>query len=303
MHRPLFASAAIALALLTSRVSVRSMIMVVAFGVALAIQAAVAGTDSSSVLTTQPAVSQAAPPAGAEDLAVDWISITVPEVGMFRAAIARPQGEGPFPVAIVLHGTHGFAREYVELAKDMAKHGVLTVATCWFSGGSGKGSRFIHSIQCPGAPEMPAAASDQTLRTLAAIIDAMHALPDVRVDRVALVGHSRGAGASLNYVLRRKNIQAVVLNSAGYPDALPAENASAPILILHGMADGPADGGSEFTSVERARGFEAALKRAGKPVEAVYYDSGKHNGIFTNAGQREDELRHIIDFLDRYLRD
>lgn len=50
------------------------------------------------------------------------------------AAVARPLGAGPFPVVVVLYGTHGFARQYIELAQDLARGGVLAVAGCWFSG-------------------------------------------------------------------------------------------------------------------------------------------------------------------------
>src|SRR5688572_19588475 len=75
------------------------------------------------------------PPAGAADMAVRWMQVRVPDLGVMVLAIARPSGEGPFPTVIVLHGSHGFAREYVQLARALAKEGVLGVAACWFSGG------------------------------------------------------------------------------------------------------------------------------------------------------------------------
>src|SRR5215203_1125584 len=53
-----------------------------------------------------------------------------------------------------------------------------------------------------------------------------------------------------------------------------------PVLMLHGTADNPADGGTEFTDVEMARSFERALSAAGKTVAAVYYEGGRHNDIF-----------------------
>jgi len=60
------------------------------------------------------------------------------------AAVARPPGKGPFPVIVLLHGTHGFAREYVRLAHDLARtSGVVAVAGFWFAGGQGEGRRFV----------------------------------------------------------------------------------------------------------------------------------------------------------------
>ena len=71
-----------------------------------------------------------------------------------------------------------------------------------------------------------------------------------------------------------------------------------PILILHGTADSPSDGGSAYTSVAMARNFEAALRTIGNPVEAVHYEEGRHNGIFDNTTQFDDEVHRIVTFLE-----
>ncbi len=91
-------------------------------------------------LGTPPIVSAAEAPAGTETLAVQWVKVAAPGVGVMLAAVARPPGAGPFPVVLLLHGTHGFAQQYVQLAQDLARGGLLAVAACWFSGGSGAGS-------------------------------------------------------------------------------------------------------------------------------------------------------------------
>jgi predicted esterase len=100
----------------------------------------------------------------------------------------------------------------------------------------------------------------------------------VRADRVALVGHSRGGGAVLQYFLAGGNIQAVILHSSGYalrPDTRAAEF-NAPILILPGTTE-PAGGGSANSHVALARDFETALRRHQKAVEESYYEGGGHN--------------------------
>ena len=78
-------------------------------------------------------------PAGTEALAVEWVKIGVPGPAVVLAAVARPSGAGPFPVVILLHGTHGFAREYVQLAQALSRGGLLAIAPCWFEGGGGWG--------------------------------------------------------------------------------------------------------------------------------------------------------------------
>src|SRR5713101_5737284 len=91
-------------------------------------------------LGTPPVVSAADAPAGTETLAVQWVKVAAPGLGVMLAAVARPRGAGPFPTVILLHGSHGFARQYVQLAQDLARGGLLAVAACWFSGGGGPGA-------------------------------------------------------------------------------------------------------------------------------------------------------------------
>jgi dienelactone hydrolase len=233
------------------------------------------------------------------------------------AAVARPSGGGLFPVVLVLHGTHGFARQYVQLAQDLARAGFLAVAGCWFSGaenpnhprgaaGSGAGVNAVGPpIPCPEVPPLGPGAYEEGLQYIDGLVQATRALPGARPDRLALVGHSRGGGGSLQYVLAIDNVQAVILHSAGY--ALRPANRAAefktPILIMHGTADGPADagGGSAISDVALARDFEAALRRNGKSVEANYYEGGGHNTFFTNSTQRDDEVKRMIRFLRQYL--
>ena len=218
------------------------------------------------------------------------------------AAVARPNGSGPFPALLILHGSHGFAEEYVGLAHDMARRGIVGVAACWFAGGSGRGTKFITPIDCSSAPPLTAAATPEARRAVDALMQVTRTLPGVRPDRVALFGHSRGGGAALHYVMSDGTAQAVVLNSAGYPRELNSRvgDIKVPILILHGIDDRPADGGSSMTGVERARSFEAALRDAGKQVEARYYEGG-HNSIFASERQHEAEVEAIVAFLERHL--
>jgi len=90
-------------------------------------------------------------PLGAARLSAEWIKVIIPGLGSSLAAVMRPAGAGPWPTVLILHGSHGFAEEYVKLAGELSRAGFLAVAACWFRGGSGEGSRFVTSISYPEA--------------------------------------------------------------------------------------------------------------------------------------------------------
>src|SRR5687767_11976163 len=116
-----------------------------------------ASTQSSTGgLKRPPIVTATEAPAGAEMLPARWVRVAVPDLGVMRAAVARPSGTGPFPAVLVLHGTHGFARQYVEWANELALSGFIAVAACWFSGGSGAGVNDVAPIPCPEIPPLGA---------------------------------------------------------------------------------------------------------------------------------------------------
>lgn len=250
-----------------------------------------------------PIVSAAEPPAGTAALTVQWMKVSAPGGGVMLLAVARPKGAGPFPAILLLHGTHGFAHQYVRLAEDLARGGLLAVAACWFSGGSGAGVQLMTPIGCPDAPPLTVPNSPDAMQRVVTLLQSVRLLPDVRPDRVAIFGHSRGGGAASQYLLNASDVRAVVLSSTGYPSELTSrvDRITTPILMFHGARNEPADGGSALSNIQMARDFEAALRLAGKPVEFVYYERGTHNSIFSDAAQYKDQVRRMLGFLRPFL--
>ena len=180
-----------------------------------------------------------------------------------------------------------------------ARSGFIVVAACWFSGSAGADANTVTPIPCPELPPLGPGEYPAAVQYVDALVHATRALPGVRVDLLALVGHSRGAGATQQYLLAHGNVQATILHSSGYalrPWQRAAEF-SAPILIMHGTADSF----GENTRIGLAREFEMALRANKKPVETAYCEGCGHNTFFTNSTQRDDELKKMTDFLRRYL--
>jgi len=254
---------------------------------------------TSGGLKRPPTVTATEAPAGTETLPVKWVRVAVPDLGVMRAAVGQPSGTGPFPAVVILHGTHGFARQYVEWAYDLARAGFIAVAACWFSGGDVGANEVTPPIPCPDIPPLGSGDYPEAVQFVDALVQATRALPGSRADRLALVGHSRGGGATQQYLLAGGNVQVAVLHSSGY--ALRPWNRAAefkvPILIMHGTADSF----GENTQFAFAREFEMGLRANRKPVETAYCEGCGHNTFFTNSTQRDDELKRMIDFLHRHL--
>lgn len=232
-----------------------------------------------------------------------------PQGRKILAAVARPKGDGPFPVVVVLHGTDGFRQRYIELAEEFAKRGFVAVAGCWFGGHYFFRGRFEPSgraphydaIACPQGPTYKwatlAATDDVT-----AIIEGSRKLPGIRPDRVGLFGHSRGGVVALLTASHRRNAQAVVASAAHYlkrrsPDTPPimvAERLAAPVLLLNGTAD-------ELVDIQELREYESTLRNLGKAVEIQIYEWGPHDLPFDQATQ-DAVFQRALTFLQKYLR-
>ena len=241
---------------------------------------------------------EAPPGLGAMD--VEWKRIETTRSGAMLAAIAKPRGTGPFPTLVLVHGSHGFAREYVHLAREIASQGFLVVAACWFRGGERGDGAVSEPIDCPDAIDMPPGPSDAARNAVNDLVSAVRSLPDARPDLIAIFGHSRGAGATINYLVHGGPADAAIVESSGYDDSYVAgaPHVRARVLVLHGLADT----GNPATAPDRARAFVDALRTAKLKPEAHFYKAGTHNALFTDREQHDDEVRRIVAFLRKTLK-
>lgn len=191
-----------------------------------------------------------------------WIDVEGAEGSRLRAAVLRPQGEGPFPLVLWLHASPGLDDDQLRWASDIATAGYVAMAGCYF----GKGSLTVSGRDpCPDAHPINGE-KQQAIKNVLALVAAGKALTGVRRDRVGLVGVSWGGNVAVLAASGAAEVQAVVsfagsLNRPASPNdgsALGAvERLSAPLLIIQGGRD-------ETVPPHVARQYEEAARAARK---------------------------------------
>ena len=118
-------------------------------------------------------------------------TLTFESAGLsFAGTLATPEGEGPFPAALFLHGSGPVDRDgnalgmamdaYRQLARGLAQVGIASLRFDKRGVGASEG-------------DLSVAAMSDLLDDAAAALDALRSAPQVDPDRVVLIGHSEGA--------------------------------------------------------------------------------------------------------------
>jgi len=238
-------------------------------------------------------------PANFKDLDVSWFEIESDLTSNILTAIARPKKFTDYPTVVLFHGSHGFAKEYIQLAKDLASYGIEAVAVCWFQGNEGQGVKFVTPVDEKTGPSIPAKSSIEAIEIFKVVLDTIGSFENIDRNKIGLFGHSRGGMEALNYLIKGGTIKALALNSSGYTRYIvdKCSKVKPSILILHGVKDLITEGGSENTDINRVYEFEASLKKSNNDVQSKYYKNGGHNSFFIDRSQYEDEVKLVANFF------
>ncbi|HVY19483.1 MAG TPA: CocE/NonD family hydrolase [Bauldia sp.] len=141
---------------------------------------------------------------------------------LMRATLYRPAGAGPFPLAIINHGSEQDAN-----ARASAPLPTFPAATAWFLArgyavliperpGHGKtGGRYLED-QGPCDAADYVAAGNGAADSIAAVLTYMHVAASIRPTGVVLVGNSAGAWGALALAARKPaGVRAVIGFAAG----------------------------------------------------------------------------------------
>jgi carboxymethylenebutenolidase len=206
-----------------------------------------------------------------------------------HAFIARPQGNGPFPAAIMIHEFYGLNESIIGKAEGLAEEGYIVVAPDTFRGSTTAWiPRAIFQVISTDA--------EQVNRDLDSVFAWMAAQPDIVPQSIGILGFCYGGRASLSYSLHNRDIAATVI-FYGSPETDPAVLAAlpGPVLGIFGGAD-------NSIPLSEVRAFEAGLQQAGVPHEVTVYDGQPHAFITSIAAVRAGGVQgqawdQMVNFL------
>jgi dienelactone hydrolase len=201
--------------------------------------------------------------------------------------VTKPDGPGPFPAVVIMHDCSGLgARSSGAPGRwtgELVKRGYAVLVPDSF------GPRgFPHGVCTDASPRRADVSPARRAHDAYAALARARALPDVRGDRVGIMGGSHGGSTTLAAMLApdgdaeplardtRAGFAAAV---ALYPSCAPGprvwQNGSgvyrpiAPLLILTGEKD-------DWTPAEPCRRLAEAARAAGAPVALKIYPGAHH---------------------------
>ena len=214
----------------------------------------------------------------------------------------KPEGAGPFPAAVLLHGCGGMTARQKTWGRDLASWGYAAILVDSF------GPRGIKSV-CQDSSLNRAYATRRVLDAYDAKAY-LSGLPFVDRSRIAVLGWSHGGGVVLNAVRAKKDdpFQAAV-SFYPYCDTLLTD-LNAPLLILIGELDtwSPAGHCKEKIPAEKAK-HEIEIKIYpgayhgfdGKVDTTVMGSRGVHRLLYDPAAAEDSKVR-VREFLGKHLK-
>ncbi|MBI5878138.1 MAG: alpha/beta fold hydrolase [Chloroflexi bacterium] len=167
-----------------------------------------------------------------------------------------------YPAVVIAHGYAGSKQVMYELARTpiyLSPDQGLFVAG--LLSGPGQAIAVTFDFTGHGANTTPLSATarlDQLQKDIGRIVQYARSLPNVDPNSIALIGHSMGAGAVVQYANQHPDIKGVISISGGATEVTP--NAPKNLLLLAGVL--------EFDSIKTAQ--KIALANAGGSSEAFW---------------------------------
>lgn len=189
------------------------------------------------------------------------------KAGPVFAYLARPMKAGKYPGIVLIHENRGLNDHIRDVARRFSKEGYVTLAPDFLSR---KGGTMKANPKDEGLANIGELAPAQAVAEDAeAGIRYLRVLPDVRRDRMGVVGFCWGGGMAFVTATQVQDLKAAVVYYGRSPDPLDlVKNIRAPVMAHYGEKDPGVNKGIPDT--------EAAMKKYNKVYDYKIYSGAQH---------------------------
>jgi carboxymethylenebutenolidase len=250
--------------------------------------------ESNPTETTMPTEA----PAGTvnpEDLAVEGSDIVFPGDGTeIMAYLARPVGDGPYPVILVCHENRGLTDHIKDVARRLASAGYVALAVDLLSRQGGSSEVGFENV--PGA--LGNLTPDQFFDDFYNGWRYLSGLPYVQAERVGMVGFCFGGGVTWLVATRMAELRAAVPFYGPHPLISEVPKIQAAVLGIYAERDQRINQGIPA--------IEEAMRENSKIYEKVIYPDSDHafhndTGTRYNHEAALDAWQRTLDWFEQYV--
>jgi carboxymethylenebutenolidase len=228
-----------------------------------------------------------------------------------RGYLARPEGPGPFPALVVVHEIHGLTDHIRDVARRFAAKGYVGLALDLYSREGPPGPQALKDP--PARNAFIASLPDRRLvGDVQGAVGFLRTVPEVRRDRVGVVGFCMGGTVTLLTACHTPDLAAAVVFYGGrliYKEITDNKPASpvdlvghirCPILCLYAGADATVP----LADIER---LQESLEKHRKAFEFTIYPGAPHAFFndtreFYRPNEAAAAWQRTLAFLEKHLR-
>jgi carboxymethylenebutenolidase len=181
-----------------------------------------------------------------------------------QAYLARPSGEGSFPVVLVCHENRGLTPHIENVARRLAKAGYVALAVDLLSRQGGTAN--MSSNDVPGA--LGNIAPDQFVEDFYSGWRYLQEQPFAQAERVGMVGFCFGGGVTWRMATKMPELRAAVPFYGPHPPLEDVPGIQAAVLGIYGGLDSRINQGIPA--------IEEAMQANNKTFEKVIYEGADH---------------------------
>jgi carboxymethylenebutenolidase len=221
------------------------------------------------------------------------------KAGPVAGYLARPMKAGQYPGVIVIHENRGLDDHVRDVTRRFAKEGYVALAPDFLSRQGGTMKANPKGGGLPNIREL--APSNGVIEDTDAGVRYLRVLPDVRRDRMGVVGFCWGGGMAFITATKIPDLRAVVVYYGPSPNPLElVKDIRAPVLANYGEKDPNINKGIPDT--------EAAMKKYNKVYDYKIYPGAQHafnndtNPERYNAQAAKEAWERTMAFFNKQLK-